>query len=128
MNTTNKVEISRDFRISSNAIKFDFHGKFTDQTCHQAVNDFYNLYQNADYTFIWDCSKMTGFDFSARKEWIEFMNELQGKIDRILIISDNIVIRGSARLILKLLGQDGEVYKRYSDILTDIKQLQLEVA
>ena len=71
---------------------------------------------------------MSGFDLAARKEWIEFMNSLEGKLGKVNVISDNIVTRGSARLLLKLFQLEGEVYKNYAEALQAKKGAELEAA
>lgn len=71
---------------------------------------------------------MAGFDLAARKEWITFLQSLEGKLGKVNVISDNIVTRGSARLLLKLFGLEGEVYKNYEEILQDKKGVNLNAA
>ena len=127
---TNKVEIAQDHLLSKSCIKFTFHGKFTTEVCHQAVVDFNKKFQNspAPFNFLWDCTPMAGFDLAARKEWITFLQSLEGKLGKVNVISDNIVTRGSARLLLKLFGLEGEVYKNYEEILQDKKGVNLNAA
>lgn len=126
----NKVDITQDHLLSKNCIKFTFQGKFTTQACHEAVEEFKLKFSNslAPFNFIWDCTSMSGFDLAARKEWIEFMNSLEGKLGKVNVISDNIVTRGSARLLLKLFQLEGEVYKNYAEALRAKKGAELEAA
>ncbi len=126
----NKVDITQDHLLSKNCIKFSFQGKFTTQVCHEAVLEFNQKFRNSatPFNFIWDCTAMSGFDLAARKEWIEFLNSLDGKLGKVNVISDNIVTRGSARLLLKLFHLEGDVYRNYAEAFQAKKGVSLEAA
>lgn len=126
----NLVIIRRDPDLSPNCIVFEFNGKFTTDACQQAVSEFnakYPISKLSSLSFVWDCTEMTGFDLTARKHWVDFIDSLGKRISRVNVISDKIVIRGSARLLLKLLNLEGEVYKHYS-ALQESKTKQMVAA
>ena len=96
-----------------NSLKFDFKGKFDLTTCQDTVsawNSAFESFKGKKFTLIWDCSQMSGFDVEAQREWVKHMNRLAGQIEKVIVIADNIVIRGAARLILKLFSFESEVY------------------
>ncbi|MEQ9305638.1 MAG: hypothetical protein RJQ14_17125 [Marinoscillum sp.] len=60
---------------------------------------------------------MSGFEMSARREWVKCMQQLHERIHSIIVISDNVLIRGSARLMLKLFSFNSEVYTSYDELI-----------
>ncbi|MEQ8470168.1 MAG: STAS/SEC14 domain-containing protein [Marinoscillum sp.] len=120
LNSTNvDVLADEDFHSSHSCLKFIFKGKFTEEASDLSTQIWDQEFKsNPDRKFIliWDCVQMTGFEMSARREWIKCMQELHENIDKIIVVSDNVLIRGSARLMLKLFSFESEVFSTYQEI------------
>ncbi len=60
---------------------------------------------------------MTGFDNSAKKRWMDCMDRYSAQTEKIILISDNILIRGAARLMSKVTKHKLNVYKAVSEMI-----------
>lgn len=83
---------------------FQFKGKLTENGGLLAINAWNQEFESSDkkYDVIWDCIDMEGFEMSARKDWSQSLTQSAHRINRVFLISDSIIIRGAARLMLKL--------------------------
>lgn len=87
-----------------NFISFSFYKKLKDSCCIEACKEWKKI-NNANpsirFVHIWDSRFMTGYEQTARKRWLNELNEMSNQIEEIWLISDNIVIRGAASLMSK---------------------------
>lgn len=97
------VDVSFNSRFDK-CLLFTFKGTLTQKDGHLAIQIWSEIFEGSDekYTLIWNCSKMDGFERAARSEWTETLQKWPERIDKIFLISDSIIIRGAARLMLKL--------------------------
>ncbi|WP_258100224.1 STAS/SEC14 domain-containing protein [Marinoscillum pacificum] len=122
MNNKN-ISIYRYMLSGEQTLRFDFKGKFDLATCTEAVNIWQNEFDRLNggkISIIWDCSQMSGFDIEAQREWVKWMKGLSDQIEKVIVVADNIVIRGAARLILKLFHFKSEVYSSISAISNEL--------
>ena len=73
-------------------------------------------FPNEQFTMIWDCLKMDGFEMSAHQEWVACMQSEKEQIHKVIVISDNIAIRGAAYLMLKLFTFESLVVKSLMEL------------
>lgn len=102
--------------IDSNriALHFKFIGKFTQQTSiagSRAWTQFMDENPPKEFEFVWDCTEMTGFELSARKEWYNAMQGYKHRIAKAYVISEKIMIRSAAKVMLQLFNIPSKVYK-----------------
>ena len=124
MNNKN-ISIYRDTLHGEQCLRFDFKGKFDLATCKEAVNTWQNEFARLNgrqIPIIWDCSNMSGFDVEAQREWVKWMKGLSHQIEKVIVIADNIVIRGAARLILKLFNFKSDVYSTISSVKQELTE------
>jgi len=104
---------------AGNAIlHFTFKGKFNEDASVAATAKWRQVCdENPDqaYVHIWECSQMTGFDQKAKSLWMEHMKKYAKQMDKIILISENILIRGAARLMSKVTQHRLEVRKNLDD-------------
>lgn len=112
------VDVVYDKRLDLPCINFKFKGKFTQLASELSTEAWEEAFakEPSKFILIWDCSAMTGFEMSARKHWLNQMHQLHPQIDRIIVISDSILIRGAARLMLKLFQFKSEVYNTHREV------------
>lgn len=65
---------------------------------------------------IWNCKRMSGFDMGAKKIWMNQMKASGDQIDRIILVSEMVLIRGAARLMSKFSKHRLDVYKSFSQM------------
>lgn len=113
------VQITTCDRPNEHCLVFTFTGKLTESATLQAVQT-WSDYQKTSFerqlTHIWMCSGMTGFENAAKNAWMAQMKNERQNIKRILLVADNIVIRGAARLMSKFTDLPLEVYKSEEEI------------
>lgn len=103
-------------------LHFTFKDRFTTHASKVATKEWNECCRrdpNRQYIHIWDCQGMTGFDKEAKDLWLEHMKKLDDQTRKIILVSDNIVIRGAARLMSKVSNFRLEVYKNYGDIIME---------
>lgn len=113
------VEIRKFSQDGRNYLHFTFSEKFTTELSSDAIKEWKNhCLTNPDEKFIhiWDCQKMSGFDKKAKDLWMEQMDSLHNQTDRIVLISDNIIIRGAARLMSRFTKHTLNTYKTLSEM------------
>ena len=114
-----EVDMELDDRFDLPCLNVKFKGKFTQDASEKSTQIWkatFRKYPRAKFIMIWDCMEMTGFELSARREWLKHMHELHDQIDRVLVISDSVLIRGSARLMLKLFRFKSELYDSHHHV------------
>jgi len=111
---SSNVDVLEENRLDGPCLKFVFKGKFTQDASElstQVWEKHFAAYKNQKFIMIWDCQEMTGFELSARREWLKHMHHLHHQIDRVIVVSNSIMIRGAARLMLKLFSFKSELYE-----------------
>ncbi|MEO9484365.1 MAG: hypothetical protein ABJG47_12990 [Ekhidna sp.] len=96
------VEVKKFSQNSHNYLHFTFNGKFTHELSSDAIDEWKSqckMNPSEKFVHIWDCQNMSGFDKQAKDLWMEQMNSLYDQTERIVLVSDNIIIRGAARLM-----------------------------
>lgn len=107
---------SPDFGI--HVLFFKFKGKFTElasQTGARAWSEEMES-SNNNYTFIWDCTDMSGFEPSARSEWYKSIKLYKPRISHVTIIASNILIRGAARVMMELFGIPAKIVRHIEEV------------
>ncbi|SHJ61751.1 hypothetical protein SAMN04488028_101687 [Reichenbachiella agariperforans] len=103
-----------------NCLLFKFKNKFTEEASEKACSFWEREFEKRDVdhkmTLVWDCTEMSGFELNAQKRWVKCMNKHVSQIERVTVISDNIVIRGAARLILQAYSYETKVVKSYKEL------------
>ena len=112
------VDLSYNDQFDLPCLVFTFKGKFTQLASEESTQVWKEVFDksNSKHILVWDCSQMTGFEMSARREWLKYMQLLSNRIDRVLVISDSVLIRGSARLMLKLFNFRSEIYSNQREV------------
>jgi|GEM_PF-890821 len=110
-----------DFEVGSGEkeLRFIFKGKFSEEDClkaTQAWRQYCEENPHEKFVIIWDCLAMTGFEMSARREWIKHMQILSNRIASINVVCENALIRGSARIVLKLFKFNYKIVKSYDEL------------
>lgn len=101
---------------SDYCLNFIFKGKFTTQVSKEATDGWKEAFAYApqnSFVLVWDCTEMNGFEMDARKDWIACMNQLHGQIEKVIVISDHMAIRGAAHLMLSAFQFEYKVFKSY---------------
>lgn len=102
---------------------FKFKGKFTEMASINGTKAWSEELANSknNYSFIWDCQTMSGFEPNARREWYDKMKLYKPRISHVTIIASSILIRGAARVMMEFFGIP-------SKILRSIEELNLQEA
>ena len=66
---------------------------------------------------IWECTKMIGYDLSARDAWQTFIKEFKPKIEIIHLVSNSYLIRTGAKVIGAFTGIKIRSWERFDDLL-----------
>ena len=96
------------------SLYFTFSGKLTEVTAKEATKMWsqeLTTTSNKKFHFIWDCSKMTGFEIKARSCWYDALKSHHGQIGQVTVIAKNILIRGAARVMLDFFGIYSQMVK-----------------
>lgn len=116
---TSEVDIIRDQTLGTNVLIFKFKGEFTQAACERTTTvwkDYFQRNPQDKFTLVWDCTEMTTFDAGAKREWVKYMQILSSRINEIIVVSDKPIIRGAARLILKLFKFENDVFRSMDDL------------
>lgn len=118
--TKNNNFIIRKFNNRGNEyLHFTFKNKFTAYASELATKEWSMccaMNPEKKFVHIWDCQGMSGFDQEAKKIWMGHMKKLISQTGRIILVSDNIFIRGAARLMSGFSKLHLEVYKSYGEM------------
>jgi len=106
--------IKKFYSNGKDYLHFTFKNKFTEHASEIATKEWSDCCKRnpeKKFVHIWDCQSMSGFDKKAKDLWMEHMKKLNDQTDRIILVSDNILIRGAARIMSKFTKLHLEVYK-----------------
>jgi hypothetical protein len=94
-------------------LNFTFSGKFTEKASREGSRFWDAILSNSRESchFVWNCTTMTGFELSARKEWYKYMSIHKEKIKHVTVISGSVMIRSAARVMLELFGVSYSIHK-----------------
>jgi hypothetical protein len=112
------INISLDSSFSENCLVFEFNGKFTEKASVDGTQAWAEYMTNHDgqFTFIWDCTNMDGFEMNARKKWYETMKIFSKRINFIHVVAGNIIIRSAAKVMLNFFGIKGVIVKTMDEL------------
>jgi hypothetical protein len=113
------VKISKCNHEDQPCMIFRFSGKLTHETAQTAVeswSEFQTTTNGSKFVHVWDCTRMSGFEIQAKDLWLAQLKANKDFIQSIKIVSDNIVIRGAARLIAKVTSHPLETFKSNEDL------------
>lgn len=105
--TSPQLTIQKENRNDHILLKFVFKGKLTKTASTlgaQAWSEEMLFHSHMAYEFIWDCSRMTGFEPAARTEWYKRISLHKRQISQVNTISDSIMIRSAAKVMLQFFG------------------------
>lgn len=105
--------------IGPNHVYFTFKGKFSEAASIAATKvmcDTFEIKKDITYTFTWDCRDMTGFEPAARKAWYGCMKENKPKLAMINVISDHLLIRSAAKVMLEFFGIKSTIYRDNTEL------------
>ena len=104
---------------SKKVLYFQFIGKFTKSSSVEGSKAWTQELGKNDslpFQFVWNCSDMTGFELSARKEWYDAMQGFKGQITKVYVVSNRIMIRSAAKVMLQFFGIASEIYQSPEDL------------
>ncbi|GAB4232428.1 MAG: hypothetical protein Tsb0034_05210 [Ekhidna sp.] len=107
-----KIKALKNPETEQKCLYFRFTGKFTEETSKagsKAWTDYLREHPGENVEFVWDCKDMTGFEISARKEWYNAMQGFKKRIVKTYVISDQIMIRSAAKVMLSFFGIPSEI-------------------
>lgn len=116
---TERIEIKSFNQNGHNYLHFTFNEKFTTELSIDATKQWKNhceLNPSEKFIHVWDCQKMNGFDKQAKDLWMEQMESLHHQTERIVLISDNIIIRGAARLMSRFTKHSLSAYRTFAEM------------
>jgi len=114
-----KIDIRLASEMGQNCIYFVFKDKFTLDASIKATQHWAGIFEDnteTSYSFIWDCTEMSGFEPAARKEWYAAMKKYKNRISLITIISPNLLIRGAARVMMEVFGIKSNMFKTKEEL------------
>ena len=106
------IQLIRNTESNNLCIYFNFKGKFSQQTSKSATEtwaSYMNENPTGQFEFVWDCTHMTGFEIQARKEWYNAMQNHKSRITKVYVISDKLMIRSAAKVMLQFFGIPSEI-------------------
>lgn len=113
-------EVQVESIVSDNQqfLVFEFCNHFSKQAAKDACDVWtaFHVNQQKSAIHIWNCRRMSGFDMGAKKVWMNKMKEFGPLIERIVLVSDMILIRGAARLMSKFSSHPLAVYKSVQEM------------
>ena len=116
------VEIKNFSQNGNEYIHFHFEGKFYEQLSVDAIKRWKSLCiynPSKKFVHIWDCRNMSGFEAKAKKLWMEQMDSLHNQTARIILISDNIIIRGAASLMSRFTKHSLTSYRTLDEMKSE---------
>lgn len=113
------LEIRESKEIGKNCMYLSFKGKFTELSSIKGTAEIIKELESKpdDIEMVWDCCSMTGFELKARKEWYKFLKEYSGRIYMVTVISNSLMIRGAARVMLEIFKIKSRVLKSRRELL-----------
>ena len=121
-----QLNIKEIKQLESNrkALHFQFIGKFTKETSVAGSNawtQFMNEHPAKEFEFVWDCTDMTGFEISARKEWYKAMQSYKHRIKKAYVVSSQLMIRSAAKVMLQFFGIPANIYRTEDELPKAVK-------
>ncbi len=119
---TDRLDIYENSGLSSANLHFAFKGKFTTESSEAGCKAWTSHFQKKpqqQFTIIWDCTQMTGFEIDARKQWYVGLTETKQQIREIIVVSDNLMIRASARVMCGFFGIKGKFVRTLDEALQE---------
>ena len=113
------VSVSHFEHSTSHFLHFQFRGTFDLDQSLSAVEQWKkrcNEQPDVKFVHIWDCQQMSGFDMKARNAWLDQLRSKKDATERIILVSENIFIRGAGRLMSKFTKHAMTVYKTYGEM------------
>ncbi len=97
---------------------FEFRNHFSTKAAEAAAACWttYNQEHQQSAIHIWNCKRMSGFDMAAKKVWMAKMKASGSLMERIILISEMILIRGAARLMSKFSKHLLDVYRSVEEM------------
>lgn len=119
------IKLIKNTDSINDCIYFKFKGKFSQETS-KAGSDVWSSYMaensSKSFEFVWDCSSMTGFELQARKEWYSAMQNHKDRITKVYMISDKLMIRSAAKVMLQFFGIPSEISRTGEQLPKAIRQ------
>ena len=114
----NGVEIKSWHPSDSDFLIFHFQDHFSTTAAEKACEIWTDFHEKnaSSLIHIWDCTSMKSFDMAAKNVWMGKMKDHKDYIERIILISDSIFIRGAARLMSKFSKHPLAVYKSIEEV------------
>ena len=116
------VDVSINPELGENCMHFKFKGKFTTEASALSTKAWIKEFEdNKDkvYTHLWDCTQMSDFDFDAKNNWVKTLADYSSQINKIAIVSNSILIRGTARVMSKFSKLRLLTYRSFEDVNLD---------
>lgn len=117
--TDENVAFKSFYESGKNFLHFTFKNKFTYDSSIMATNawkDYCDKNPSKKFVHIWDCQSMHGFDKTAKDLWMQYLDRYHGQTEKIVLVSDNIVIRGAARIMSRFTKHKLNVYKTFAEM------------
>ncbi len=115
----------KNLNSNRKVLHFEFVGKFMKTTSvegSKAWTSFMDENETKEFEFVWDCTQMTGFEISARKEWYDAMQGYKGRIVMAYVISDKIMIRSAAKVMLQFFGIPSQIFRTHLELPESIRR------
>lgn len=118
------IKEAKNLASNRKALYFRFVGKFTKDASvsgSQAWTQFMDEHQSTEFEFVWDCTEMSGFEISARKEWYNAMQGYKHRIKQAHVISNQLMIRSAAKVMLQFFGIPANIYRTEEELHKAVK-------
>ncbi len=113
------VELKSFESSSSRFLHFSFKNKFTldcSEKATRAWSEFCQSKPGEKFVHIWDSQNMSGFDKSAKDLWMKNLDKFSNQTEKVILVADNIIIRGAARIMSKFIKIQLNVYKNMQEM------------
>ena len=114
------VSIEETISIKGNpCLNFIFKGKLTEKASMEAAQKWEQIFESnttKKYDLLWDCTHMNGFESGARTQWYSKLSMYKRRINHITTISNNIMIRSAAKVMLDFFKIENSVQKPVSTL------------
>jgi len=120
-----QIHVVRNLASPNPCLYFKFTGKFSTQTSISAAKNwslFFEENPEEQIEFVWDCKEMTGFELNARKEWYKAMQKHKRRILKVHVISDQLMIRSAAKVMLQFFGIPSEISRSGDELPIEMKR------
>lgn len=114
-----ETEVKKFYENGKNFLHFGFNERFDYDSAIQATNTWRAYCEKEPQTkfvHIWDCRGMKGYDNKAKDLWMKYLQDHAEQTAKIIMISDNIIVRGAARIMSKFASHELAVYKTLQEM------------